>query len=134
MVDRYDLKILDSFIANNPKNKRRRRNKVIIENESFELVYDMKTNDIQVVKKDDLYFSIIPYDTSRKYIETAVLMFIEKPQFLDDYLEKHADNLKTYVRIALFQVTGNKFENNSPEVLNELANLETDIYFKTLLW
>ncbi|MFW3538306.1 metallophosphoesterase [Vagococcus fluvialis] len=130
MTEKKDLKVLESFITNNPKNKRRRRNKIIVENESFELIYDVKQQEIQVSKKDDLYFSIIPYDTSRKYIETAVLMFIEKPEFLDDYLKKHTDNLKTYVKIALFQVTGKRFDDNSLEVLNELSYLETDIYFK----
>ncbi|MGF2054516.1 metallophosphoesterase family protein [Vagococcus fluvialis] len=130
MTEKRELNVLDSFIINNPKNKRRRRNKIIVENESFELIYDVKQQEIQVAKKDDLYFSIIPYDTSRKYIETAVLMFIEKPEFLDEYLKKHTDNLKTYVKLALFQVTGKRFEDNSLEVLNELSYLETDIYFK----
>ncbi|MBO0487971.1 metallophosphoesterase family protein [Vagococcus fluvialis] len=130
MTEKRELTVLDSFIINNPKNKRRRRNKIIVENESFELIYDVKQQEIQVAKKDDLYFSIIPYDTSRKYIETAVLMFIEKPEFLDEYLKKHTDNLKTYVKLALFQVTGKRFEDNSLEVLNELSYLETDIYFK----
>ncbi|WP_288393749.1 metallophosphoesterase [uncultured Vagococcus sp.] len=130
MTETRELNVLDSFIINNPKNKRRRRNKIIVENESFELIYDVKQQEIQVAKKDDLYFSIIPYDTSRKYIETAVLMFIEKPEFLDEYLKKHTDNLKTYVKLALFQVTGKRFEDNSLEVLNELSYLETDIYFK----
>lgn len=130
MTEKRELNVLDSFIMNNPKNKRRRRNKIIVENESFELIYDVKQQEIQVAKKDDLYFSIIPYDTSRKYIETAVLMFIEKPEFLDEYLKKHTDNLKTYVKLALFQVTGKRFEDNSLEVLNELSYLETDIYFK----
>ena len=72
MTEKRELTVLDSFIINNPKNKRRRRNKIIVENESFELIYDVKQQEIQVAKKDDLYFSIIPYDTSRKYIETAV--------------------------------------------------------------
>lgn len=130
MTEKRELTVLNSFIMNNPKNKRRRRNKIIVENESFELIYDVKQQEIQVAKKDDLYFSIIPYDTSRKYIETAVLMFIEKPEFLDEYLKKHTDNLKTYVKLALFQVTGKRFEDNSLEVLNELSYLETDIYFK----
>ena len=130
MTEKRELTVLDSFIMNNPKNKRRRRNKIIVENESFELIYDVKQQEIQVAKKDDLYFSIIPYDTSRKYIETAVLMFIEKPEFLDEYLKKHTDNLKTYVKLALFQVTGKRFDDNSLEVLNELSYLETDIYFK----
>lgn len=130
MTEKRELTVLDSFIINNPKNKRRRRNKIIVENESFELIYDVKQQEIQVAKKDDLYFSIIPYDTSRKYIETAVLMFIEKPEFLDEYLKTHTDNLKTYVKLALFQVTGKRFEDNSLEVLNELSYLETDIYFK----
>lgn len=130
MTEKKELKVLDSFIMNNPKNKRRRRNKIIAENESFELIYDVKQQEMQIAKKNDLYFSIIPYDTSRKYIETAVLMFIEKPEFLDNYLKKHAENLKTYVKLALFQVTGKRFDDNSPEVLNELGYLETDIYFK----
>ncbi|MDR2279206.1 MAG: hypothetical protein LBE23_15205, partial [Vagococcus sp.] len=67
MTEKRELTVLDSFIINNPKNKRRRRNKIIVENESFELIYDVKQQEIQVAKKDDLYFSIIPYDTSRKY-------------------------------------------------------------------
>ncbi|MBP2966862.1 hypothetical protein, partial [Acinetobacter baumannii] len=64
MTNKYNLKILNEFISNNPKNSRRRRNKIILENESFELIYDVKLNDVQVVKKEDLFFSIIPYDTS----------------------------------------------------------------------
>ena len=83
MTEKKDLKILDSFISSNPKNKRRRRNKIIVENDSFELIYDVNQEEMRVAKKEDLFFSIIPYDTSRKYIETAVLMFAEKPSFLD---------------------------------------------------
>lgn len=130
MADKQELKIINSFIDSNPKNKRRRRNKIILENDSFELIYDKQKEDVMIVKKDDLYFSIIPYDTSRKYIETATLLYNQNPEFLDDYLVKHQENLSTYVKLALFQVTGERYEADSPEVLHELSFLEMDIYFK----
>ena len=130
MTDKQELKIINSFIDSNPKNKRRRRNKIILENDSFELIYDKQKEDVMIVKKDDLYFSIIPYDTSRKYIETATLLYNQNPEFLDDYLVKHQEKLSTYVKFALFQVTGERYEANSPEVLHELSFLDKDIYFK----
>lgn len=58
-----ELTVLDSFIINNPKNKRRRRNKIIVENESFELIYDVKQQEIQVAKRmiyTSLLFLMIP--------------------------------------------------------------------------
>lgn len=130
MADNQELQIINHFIDNNPKNKRRRRNKIILENKSFELVFDKQKEDIVIAKKDDLYFSIIPYDTSRKYIETATLLYNQNPEFLDEYLLKHQENLSTYVKLALFQVTGERYESTSPEVLHELSFLEKDIYFK----
>lgn len=117
-------------LAENPKNKRRSRNKIVVDNDSFELVFDTVEEAFKIAKKDDFYFSIIPYDTSRKYIQLAVFLYLKDPQQLDDYLERHQANLLSYLLVSLYQVTGENFDAESLEVEYEMAKLKTNLYFK----
>ena len=125
-----ELSILTSYINQHPKNKRRSRNKIVLENDSFELRFDVVNEKLEIARKEDLYFSIIPYDTSRKYVETASFIYIESPEYIDEYLKRHEKTILQYIKIALFERHQKRYDENSPEVLKEVEMIQEDIYFK----
>lgn len=132
MVDtpKNELSFITHYINQNPKNKRRTRHKIVLENDSFELRFDKVSDRLEIAKKADLYFSIIPYDTSRKYIETACFIFIESQDVIDEYLKKHEPTIIQYIKLALFDVHKIKYATDSPEIRYELEKIAEDVYFK----
>ncbi|MEQ2561512.1 hypothetical protein [Sutterella wadsworthensis] len=105
----YELKIptqLKKIIEENNTNKKRKINFLLTDNDNFELNLNIKNKKIEILKKENLYYSILPYDLSRKYIEKATYLYIIAPEKIDKYINKHYDNIITYISLSLFQITG----------------------------
>lgn len=129
----YELKIptqLKKIIAENNTNKKRKINFLLTDNDNFELNLNIKNKKIEILKKENLYYSILPYDLSRKYIEKATYLYIIDPEKIDKYINKHYDNIITYISLSLFQITGIKFNENSYEVLREFEKINENYLFK----
>lgn len=129
----YELKIptqLKKIIEENNTNKKRKINFLLTDNDNFELNLNIKNKKIEILKKENLYYSILPYDLSRKYIEKATYLYIIAPEKIDKYINKHYDNIITYISLSLFQITGIKFNENSYEVLREFEKINENYLFK----
>ena len=78
---------LQRLINRFPENRRRTVNKIIDKDQYFSLIYNLKDNKIKIENKSDLVYSAIPHDVSRKYIQTAAIVYIKNPQYVDDFIE-----------------------------------------------
>lgn len=96
-----------------PENTRRPVNKTIFRNDYFKLVFNMKTKELDIVSRGDIVYSTIPYDTARNYIQRAAIQYLLRPEQTREYIYMHKNNLERYIKLSIFQVTGNRVNNNS---------------------
>ncbi|MFC4713441.1 metallophosphoesterase [Planococcus dechangensis] len=96
-----------------PENTRRPVNKTIFRNEYFKLTYNMNTKDLDVFSRGDIVYSAIPYDTARNYIQHAAIQYLLHPEETREYLNMHKNNLETYIKLSIFQITHKRVNKNS---------------------
>ncbi|MEO1771694.1 metallophosphoesterase family protein [Candidatus Enterococcus ferrettii] len=99
-----------------PENKRRPINKTLFKNDYFQLTCNMRDQTLNVCSQGDIVYSAIPYDTARNYIQRAAIQYLLHPKAVRQYIESHKNTLEKYLMLSIFQVTGKKVEENSPEV------------------
>ncbi|MGG5372695.1 metallophosphoesterase family protein [Enterococcus sp. AZ196] len=99
-----------------PENKRRPVNKTVFNNQYFQLTYNTRNHSMAISSKGDLVYSAIPYDTARNYIQRAAIQYLLHPEEIRRYIELHQTTLEKYLTLSIFQVTGNRVEENSFEV------------------
>ncbi|MDU7039431.1 MAG: hypothetical protein E6346_08810 [Lactococcus lactis] len=108
--------LLESRFELYPENRRRSVNKVIYHNQYFQLVYNLNSQSLTIESKGDLIYSAIPYDTGRNYIQKALIQSILHPTKTRKYIESHENNLKKYLALSIFQISGRKVMLDSNEV------------------
>lgn len=96
-----------------PENIIRPVNKTIFRNEYFKLVYNLKTNDLDIFSRGDIVYSAIPYDTARNYIQHAAIQYLLHPEETREYLNMHKNNIETYIKLSIFQITNKRVNKNS---------------------
>lgn len=96
-----------------PENTRRPVNKTIFRNEYFKLAYNMNTKDLDLFSRGDIVYSAIPYDTARNYIQHAAIQYLLYPEETREYLNMHKNNLETYIKLSIFQITNKRVNKNS---------------------
>lgn len=106
LVARFDLY---------PENIRRPVNKTIFRNDYFKLVYNMHTKDMEVFSRGDIVYSAIPYDTARHYIQYASIQYLLYPEETREYLNMNKNNIETYIKLSIFQITNKRVNKNSIE-------------------
>lgn len=99
-----------------PENKRRPVNKTLFKNEYFQLTCNMRDLSLDICSQGDIVYSAIPYDTARNYIQRAAIQYLLHPQAVRKYVEFHQATLEKYLMLSIFQVTGKKVDEHSPEV------------------
>ena len=104
LVDRFDIY---------PENRRRSVNKILFKNKFFNLTYSMNTKELSISSRGDIVYSAIPYDTARKYIQSASIQYLLNPVEARQYIERHKGNLETYIKLGIFQLTGKRVNKNS---------------------
>lgn len=116
--------IIQDSISSIEKNKKRRINKIILDDQYFNLELNLNHYQYKIVA-NDLVYSAIPYDTGRVYIEEAACFSLTRPSETQRYLRKHEPNIRIYMAVALLQLTGNEYDVNAPEVTAEYNKLFT---------
>src|SRR5690625_4327686 len=96
-----------------PENRRRSVNKILFKNDFFNLTYSMNTKELTISSRGDIVYSAIPYDTARKYIQSASIQYLLNPKESRQYIESHKVNLEKYIKLSIFQVTGKRVKKNS---------------------
>ena len=96
-----------------PENTRCPVNKTIFRNDYFKLVYNMKAKNLEVFSRGDIVYSAIPYDTARNYIQHAAIQYLLYPEETREYLNTHKNNLETYIKLSIFQITNKRVNKNS---------------------
>lgn len=104
LVARFDLY---------PENILRPVNKTIFRNDYFKLVYNMKAKNLEVLSRGDIVYSAIPYDTARNYIQHAAIQYLLHPEETREYLNMHKNNIETYIKLSIFQITNKRINKNS---------------------
>lgn len=121
-----------------PENKRRPVNKTVFRNEYFQMTYNVKTETMAISSRGEIVYSAIPYDTARNYIQRAAILFLMYPEAVDQYIESHKKNVERYLILSLFQVTGERLDTQSFEVVqayNEIIKnplLKIQVYGRLL--
>ncbi|MCZ8491821.1 metallophosphoesterase [Lactococcus lactis] len=113
-----------------PENRRRSVNKVIYQSQYFQLVYNLNHKSLAIESKGDLIYSAIPYDTGRNYIQKASIQAILHPNETRKYIESHENNLKKYLALSIFQLTGQRVALDSNEVKQAYQQIFADPLFK----
>ncbi|EOL43443.1 metallophosphoesterase family protein [Enterococcus caccae] len=113
-----------------PENKRRPVNKTLFKNDYFQLTYNLKADSLNVSSRGDLVYSAIPYDTARNYIQRAAIQYLLYPDAARQYIESHKENLETYLRLSIFQVTNKKVDKNSLKVMQAYNAIFEDPLFE----
>lgn len=113
-----------------PENKRRPVNKTLFKNDYFQLTYNIKENSLNISSKGELVYSAIPYDTARNYIQRAAIQYLLYPEAARQYIESHQENLKTYLKLSIFQVTNKKVDEHSSEVIQAYNAIFEDPLFE----
>lgn len=113
-----------------PENRRRSVNKVIYQSQYFQLVYNLNHKSLAIESKGDLIYSAIPYDTGRNYIQKASIQAILHPNETRKYIESHEDNLKKYLALSIFQLTGQRVALDSNEVKQAYQQIFADPLFE----
>ena len=116
--------IIQDSISSIEKNKKRRINKIILDDQYFNLELNLNHYQYKIVA-NDLVYSAIPYDTGRVYIEEAACFSLTRHSETQRYLRKHEPNIRIYMAVALLQLTGNEYDVNAPEVTAEYNKLFT---------
>lgn len=125
MVSRQDLSLpmktalpqaLAERIELYPENKRRPVNKTVFKNNYFQLTYNTRNHSMAISSKGDLVYSAIPYDTARNYIQRAAIQYLLHPEEIRRYIELHQTTVEKYLTLSIFQVTGNRVDEQSFEV------------------
>ncbi|MGM0169401.1 hypothetical protein IGI39_003717 [Enterococcus sp. AZ135] len=99
-----------------PENKRRPVNKTVFKNDFFQLTYNTRNHAMAISSKGNLVYSAIPYDTARNYIQRAAIQYLLHPEEIRKYIELHQTTLEKYLTLSIFQVTGNRVDEQSFEV------------------
>ena len=99
-----------------PENKRRPVNKTVFKNNYFQLTYNTRNHSMAISSKGDLVYSAIPYDTARNYIQRAAIQYLLHPEEIRRYIELHQTTVEKYLTLSIFQVTGNRVDEQSFEV------------------
>ena len=113
-----------------PENRRRSVNKVIYQSQYFQLVYNLNHKSLAIESKGDLIYSAIPYDTGRNYIQKASIQAILHPNETRKYIESHENNLKKYLALSIFQLTGQRVALDSNEVKRAYQQIFADPLFE----
>ncbi|BDH81610.1 metallophosphoesterase [Lactococcus lactis] len=113
-----------------PENRRRSVNKVIYQSQYFQLVYNLNHKSLAIESKGDLIYSAIPYDTGRNYIQKASIEAILHPNETRKYIESHENNLKKYLALSIFQLTGQRVALDSNEVKQAYQQIFMDPLFE----
>ncbi len=113
-----------------PENRRRSVNKVIYQSQYFQLVYNLNHKSLAIESKGDLIYSAIPYDTGRNYIQKASIQAILHPNETRKYIESHENNLKKYLALSIFQLTGQRVALDSNEVKQAYQQIFMDPLFE----
>lgn len=113
-----------------PENRRRSVNKVIYQSQYFQLVYNLNHKSLTIESKGDLIYSAIPYDTGRNYIQKASIEAILHPNETRKYIESHENNLKKYLALSIFQLTGQRVALDSNEVKQAYQQIFMDPLFE----
>lgn len=113
-----------------PENRRRSVNKVIYQSQYFQLVYNLNHKSLAIESKGDLIYSAIPYDTGRNYIQKASIQAILHPNETRKYIESHENNLKKYLALSIFQLTGQRVALDSNEVKQAYQQIFADPLFE----
>lgn len=113
-----------------PENRRRSVNKVIYQSQYFQLVYNLNHKSLAIESKGDLIYSAIPYDTGRNYIQKASIQAILHPNETRKYIESHENNLKKYLALSIFQLTGQRAALDSNEVERAYQQIFADPLFE----
>ncbi|WP_461217025.1 metallophosphoesterase [Lactococcus cremoris] len=122
--------LLESRFELYPENRRRSVNKVIYHNQYFQLVYNLNSQSLTIESKGDLIYSAIPYDTGRNYIQKALIQSILHPTKTRKYIESHENNLKKYLALSIFQISGRKVMLDSNEVERAYQQIFEDALFE----
>ena len=115
-VSDFSLELTKRFDAY-PENKRRPINKTLFKNEYFQLTYNKREQTMAISSRGDLVYSAIPYDTARNYIQRAAIQYLLNPEAVHQYLDAHKPNIETYLKLSIFQVTNQRVDENSFEVI-----------------
>ncbi|WP_251866238.1 metallophosphoesterase family protein [Enterococcus malodoratus] len=99
-----------------PENKRRPVNKTLFKNDYFQLSYNTRDQSMAIASQGNLVYSAIPYDTARNYIQRAAIQYLLHPEEIRRYIELHQTTLEKYLTLSIFQVTGNRVDEQSFEV------------------
>lgn len=122
--------LLESRFELYPENRRRSVNKVIYQSQYFQLVYNLNHKSLAIESKGDLIYSAIPYDTGRNYIQKASIQAILHPNETRKYIESHENNLKKYLALSIFQLTGQRVALDSNEVKQAYQQIFMDPLFE----
>ena len=121
---------LQRLINRFPENRRRTVNKIIDKDQYFSLIYNLKNNKIDIENKSDLLYSTIPHDVSRKYIQTAAIVYKKNPQYVDDFIELHRPILEIYFKQAISVIKGSKYRIKKSELDSAYSDIFKDPLFE----
>lgn len=113
-----------------PENNRRPVNKTVYRNNYFQLTYSLKENDFSILSRGDIIYSTIPYDTSRNYIQRAVVQALKYPEKTREYIEIHKSTLETYIRLGIFGISQKRVSSSSIEVQEAYNQIFQDPIFE----
>lgn len=117
--------LLEEIITRNPINKNRKTNKIIFKNNLFNLVFNIKYKKIEIVKNEILYSSI-PYDTSRKYVQRAAINYVIDKNFVYEYIKENELLIKQYIKFSFSRIKAKK---TKEDIDKEYEKLFVDIFY-----
>ena len=115
------------ILSNQGKSNNRSAKKSIYKNNFFDISINSKTNEI-LLDKTNIIYSFIPYDNCRKYMEMALIKYISNEKWCKDYLNKHKNNIKKYISLALYQES--KIKANDLQINEEFNKIFEDDFLK----
>ncbi|MHC5229207.1 metallophosphoesterase [Enterococcus sp. LJL99] len=113
-----------------PENKRRPINKTLFKNDYFQLTYNTRDQTMAISSRGDLVYSAIPYDTARNYIQRAAIQYLLHPEAVHQYLEAHKPNIETYLKLSIFQMTNQRVDEHSFEVIQAYQEIRQNPLFE----
>lgn len=96
-----------------PQNKYKKTHKIVFDSDFFNLTYNIKENKLSINKTDDILYSKIPHDKSRKYLELTIIKYLQNPTSIRKAILKHEPIIKKYIAKAILKDDYKNYNNQN---------------------